>query len=343
MDESLVRAHAASMRTSGGVEVSATDKREYRLLTLENGVLCLIISDIEADQCACACSVDVGSFADPMDALGLAHFLEHLLFLGSEKYPQPNETERHLTTNGGESNAYTDDEQTNFHFDVLPAGFDEALDRFAQFFVAPTFEPSMTARELMAVDSEMQQNKQSDSWRLYRVLQSQASAAHPWSRCTDGSLRTLRDDPKAKGYDVLAALRAFYDAHYTARAMKLVISGTQPLDTLESWARRSFSAIRARAAAPPIVQPPKPPTQTVWSDLPARLYVCPVKSLRFVELIFPMAPLEAHWREQPDDYLSDLIGHESPGSVLYALKKVSNGENPDWGKSYLSLPRGTSR
>ena len=179
MEEILIKSLAASSRKSGGVEVSATDKREYRLVTLENGVVCLIISDVEADQCACACSVDVGSFADPADALGLAHFLEHLLFLGSEKYPLPNETERHLTMNGGESNAYTDDEQTNYHFDVLPAGFDEALDRFAQFFVAPTFEPSMTARELMAVDSEMQQNKQSDSWRLHRVLQSQAHGGSP--------------------------------------------------------------------------------------------------------------------------------------------------------------------
>ena len=335
MEEILIKSLAASSRKSGGVEVSATDKREYRLVTLENGVVCLIISDVEADQCACACSVDVGSFADPADALGLAHFLEHLLFLGSEKYPLPNETERHLTMNGGESNAYTDDEQTNYHFDVLPAGFDEALDRFAQFFVAPTFEPSMTARELMAVDSEMQQNKQSDSWRLHRVLQSQASAAHPWSRCTDGCLRTLRDDPKAKGYDVLAALRAFYDAHYTARAMKLVISGTQPLDTLESWARRSFSAIRARAARPaPTPAERAPPPPAVWPNLPERLYVCPVKSLRFVELIFPMAPLDAHWREQPDDYLADLVGHESPGSILYALKKAGLATNLSAGAGF---------
>tara|TARA_B110000208_G_scaffold40315_1_gene53405 strand:+ start:214 stop:3801 length:3588 start_codon:yes stop_codon:yes gene_type:complete len=324
------RANVAACRSSG-VDVSATDVRDYRFFSLANGVECLLISDPEADLCGAAMDVNVGSFSDPDCALGLAHFLEHLLFLGSSKYPLPNEYERFLTTHGGESNAFTDDECTNYHFEVLPEALDEALDRFAQFFIAPTFEPSMTARELMSVDSEMQGNLQDDAWRLQRLIQSKADAKHPWSRCCDGSLRTLRDEPNASGVDVLAELRTFYDAFYTGGAMKLVVSGTQPLDEIEGWVRRSFVKIRptpvpasggdgssSRRQLPSSASLALP----LWPSLPLRLYAAPVKSSRFVDLMFPLPPLGTHWREQPDDFLADLVGHESPGSVLHALKEA---------------------
>lgn len=53
-------------------------------------------------------AVGVGSFSDPLELQGLSHYLEHMLFMGSEKYPDENEYDSFLTKNGGSSNAFTE-------------------------------------------------------------------------------------------------------------------------------------------------------------------------------------------------------------------------------------------
>ena len=63
---------------------SPYDSRDYRVLTLENGLNVLLVSDPEADKAAASMNVRVGSAQDPDDLKGLAHFLEHMLFLGTE-------------------------------------------------------------------------------------------------------------------------------------------------------------------------------------------------------------------------------------------------------------------
>ena len=99
-------------------------------------------------------------FTDPEDMPGLAHFLEHMLFLGTETYPTENAYSSYLNAHGGHSNAYTDQEDTVYYFDVLNQGFDEALNMFSSFFTCPLFTESATARETNAVDSENQKNLQ---------------------------------------------------------------------------------------------------------------------------------------------------------------------------------------
>ncbi len=99
---------------------SDEDKRLYRGLVLENGLRTLLISDPETDKSAAAVDVNVGHLSDPEELPGLAHFCEHMLFMGTEKYPDENEYGRFLSQHGGGSNAYTSGEHTNYYFDVSP-------------------------------------------------------------------------------------------------------------------------------------------------------------------------------------------------------------------------------
>jgi len=79
---------------------SNNDQKEYRLVTLESGLEVLLVStehlaegkglDLRDGKAAAAMCVQVGSFADPAEAEGLAHFLEHMVFMGSAKYPSEN-------------------------------------------------------------------------------------------------------------------------------------------------------------------------------------------------------------------------------------------------------------
>lgn len=70
---------------------SKSDKRLYKLIRLDNKLQCLLISDKEADKSAASLDVKVGCALDPKPLYGTAHFLEHMLFMGTKKYPKENE------------------------------------------------------------------------------------------------------------------------------------------------------------------------------------------------------------------------------------------------------------
>ncbi|KAJ9565593.1 hypothetical protein OSB04_001559 [Centaurea solstitialis] len=82
---------------------------------------------------------------------------EHMLFYASEKYPLEDSYSTYISEHGGCTNAYTSSEHTNYYFDVNADCFEEALDRFAQFFIKPLMSSDATAREIKAVDSGLHQ------------------------------------------------------------------------------------------------------------------------------------------------------------------------------------------
>jgi insulysin len=67
------------------LEKPLLDKRSYRLVRLGNKLEVLLIHDPETDKASAAIDVNVGSFSDPEDMPGLAHAVEHMLFMGTEK------------------------------------------------------------------------------------------------------------------------------------------------------------------------------------------------------------------------------------------------------------------
>ena len=110
---------------------SRSDKRVYKHLTLSNKMQVLLISDDEADKSAASLDVHVGCSLDPKPFYGTAHFLEHMLFMGSAKYPSENEYSEFIKDHGGYSNAYTSLTDTNYIFECANDALDGALDRFA--------------------------------------------------------------------------------------------------------------------------------------------------------------------------------------------------------------------
>ncbi|SVC52042.1 uncharacterized protein METZ01_LOCUS304896, partial [marine metagenome] len=141
------------------------DKRETKTFSLKNGLDILLISDPDVHRSAAALSVGVGHLHDPPEKQGLAHYLEHMLFLGTKKYPEVGSFKKFLDEHSGGSNAYTGGDITNYFFQVSHDGFGIALDRFSDFFKAPLFEKKYSEREVKAVNNEHQKNKLNDGWR----------------------------------------------------------------------------------------------------------------------------------------------------------------------------------
>lgn len=284
------------------------DDREHRYLELPNGLKVLLISDPDSDQAAAALSVGVGSLADPPGREGLAHFLEHMLFLGTEKYPDPDEYGDFISRHGGRHNAYTAQDHTNYFFEIAAGQLEGGLDRFAQFFVAPLFDADYVAREVNAVHSEYMLQMREDGWRTFMTQKRAMNPEHPGARFNIGSLETLADRPEAP---IRAALLDFYAAHYSADRMGLVILGREDLATLATWAREKFGDVPQRPVAEG--EPDRPLFRP--TDLPTLLEIEPVRELRTLELSFPLPPIDPHYQVAPADYLANLIGHEGEGSA----------------------------
>ena len=297
----------------GDIERSPADARDYRAIVLHNGLEALVVSDPDTDQAAAALNVSVGSGNDPDERPGLAHFLEHMLFLGTAKYPDPGEYNRFLNEHGGSSNATTSFAHTSYFFDVDAAHLEGALDRFAQFFISPRFDRAYVERERAVVHSEYVSRRRSDRLRIFAAWRQTLDPRHPLSQFLVGNAQTLADRP---GADVRDELIDFYERTYSSHLMKLVVVGREPLDVLEDLVRARFAAVPRRDFEPPRIAVPLYPEGL----LPARLDIEPVRELRSISLSFAIPALRPHYRVHPLGLVSHLLGHEGRGSLLSALK-----------------------
>lgn len=143
-------------------------KFHFRYIELQNGIRMLLVSNADSQISGAALDIKVGSFYDPVHLQGLCHLCEHVLFTGSEHYPNDSYSS-FLSQRGGSSNAFTSSEHTNFHFDIPSEHFCEALQRFISFFTHPIFRQTSVKNELESVQSEHEKNRYNDVWRTNQV------------------------------------------------------------------------------------------------------------------------------------------------------------------------------
>ena len=301
-------------RQTTEIITSPNDQREYRHVRLDNKLDVLLISDPTADKAAASLDVYIGSYQNPADRAGLVHFLEHMLFLGTEKYPDPGEYQRFISEHGGSHNAGTGLENTNYFFDIDAAHLQPALDRFAQFFSAPNFDAKYVDRERNAVESEYRLKIKDDGRRLQDVLQEQVNPLHPLSKFTVGNLETLAD---IQGRPLREELLAIYKKYYSANIMKLVVLGRESLDQLQAMVEPRFAPVNNSDVivdihSAPLFEPER---------LPMKVSARPLQNSRELSLVFPLPKMSPHWQTKPASYLAALIGHEGDGSLLDVLKQ----------------------
>ena len=309
----LLLAAVASAVHGAAIERSPADPRDYRAVMLDNGLEALVVSDPGADKAAAVLNVNVGTANDPESRPGLAHFLEHMLFLGTEKYPEPDEYNRFISEHGGSSNAGTSFAHTSYFFDVDAAHLEGALDRFAQFFISPRFDREYVERERQVVHSEYVSRRRSDRRRGLAAWKQTLDPRHPLSRFHIGNAEVLADHPETEIRDELID---FYRSAYSSHLMKLVVLGREPLDALERLVRSRFAPVKRRDAERLRITVP------LYREgvLPARLDVEPIRELRTISLTFAIPALRPHYRTRPLTLVSHLLGHEGRGSLLSALK-----------------------
>ena len=298
---------------------SENDTRSYRYITLNNTVKALLISDTKAEKSAAALNIRIGSNQNPKQRPGLAHFLEHMLFLGTEKYPTAGEYQKFISQHGGNVNAYTAEENTSYFFDIENAYLEPALDRFAQFFIAPLFDATYIEHEKNAVNAEYLGTINDDDRREWDAYRSLFNSEHPAASFSVGSLATLAD---SEGHSLRNDLLAFYQNYYSANLMTLVVIGRQPLDELQKMVEARFTLIVNRNKV--IVD--NYPNLFPADALPISISIKPVKELRKLTFSFPIPHYAAYYQTKPWGYLGHLLGSEASGSLLSLLKSLGWAE-----------------
>lgn len=295
------------------VRKSPSDTREYRYLQLDNGLKIMLVSDPSTDFSAASLDVYAGSGSDPLHRQGLAHFLEHMLFLGTEKYPDSDDYLRFLKDNGGNHNAYTSFEHTNYFFDIRPDRFEPALDRFSQFFVAPLLTEKYVEREKHAVHSEYKASIKDEFRRQLDALRQVISDEHPLDKFSVGNLDTLSSSESPIRNDLLE----FYRKYYVAGNMALSVLGRESLDELELMVRGRFAAVPRGSVPERVISQPLLEPQVFGKTL----FIKPEKNIRQLSLLFPLPDQAPYYRSKPLDVVAYVLGHEGEGSLLSFLKQ----------------------
>lgn len=290
--------------------------RKMRKLRLNNGLEVLLLSDPESPESGAALSIGVGTWDDPKDRPGMAHFVEHLLFLGTEKYPEEEGYTRYLDEHGGKRNAYTMADRTVYMFSVNNGGFVEALDRFGQFFIAPLFSPSGVDRECKAIHQEFCKNIPLDLWRVYYVKKELANLDHPFHCFCIGNKDTLACISQDE-------LKDWYRAHYSAHLMRLVIYSSHDLDSLEKDVISLFSNVKN--APHTFTSCPEPIYQPFQAA--ALAAITPVQDIQLLDLSWELPRCFGQDKDMHIDKLvGHVLGHEGSNSLLGQLKRENLAE-----------------
>ena len=294
------------------------EKRQTAKIKLSNGLLVYLISDPDIDQSAASMSVKAGSWQDPEEYPGMAHFLEHMLFMGNEAYPDESEYSKYIQDNGGLINAFTAPDRTVYMFSINNGAYIGALDRFSHFFIDPLFNPSCINRELLAVDQENSKNIENDGWREYMVLKETGNPNHPNQKFSTGNAQTLSGIPQE-------ALKKWYSTHYGANCMHLILLSSLPLDEMITQATSHFSSI------PKLEQPINSSiADSLLSDQQKGhfIYIKPVKDLKNLSLVWDLpkefSSVDEKWTAA---LISYAIEHAAEQSLIEQLKKEGLAES----------------
>jgi protease-3 len=296
------------------INKSDHDPRQYQAIKLANGMTVLLVSDPQAPKSLAALALPVGSLEDPNSQLGLAHYLEHMVLMGSKRYPQPENLSEFLKKHGGSHNASTASYRTAFYLEVENDALAPAVDRMADAIAEPLLDPGNADRERNAVNAELTMARSRDGMRMAQVGAETLNPAHPSARFSGGNLDTLKDKPGSKLHDELTA---FYQRYYSANLMMGVLYSNQPLPELAELAAKTFGRVPDRdATVPPIEVPSVTPEQQGII-----IHYVPAQPRKQLKVEFRIDNNSAEFRSKTDTYISYLIGNRSQNTLSDWLQK----------------------
>ena len=252
-------------------------KNETRLFDteiLKNGIKTVYVYDKNIDKTTVTVSVNIGSYSNPKDFQGLAHFLEHMLFLGSKKYPDEKYYNNNIKKYGGFSNAWTDMFETVYYFSVFNDGIEHLMDIFSRFFIDPLFNEDAVQREINAVNSEHQKNINDDNWREYQTIRNLANKDNKWNTFATGSNKTMNKET------IRNAMIKFYNQFYVSENISVCIVSNIDIKNQKNLLKLTFGNIPFKLKKEITIQKP------IYNNFGKTFQMIPLSDIQKIKYIW---------------------------------------------------------
>ncbi|RZF61655.1 M16 family metallopeptidase [Sphingobacterium corticibacterium] len=278
----------------------------YQRFTLDNG-LCVLVHEDHTTAMACVNIVyDVGARDESPDKTGFAHLFEHLMFGGSVNIPNYDTP---LQEVGGENNAFTSNDITNYYITLPSANLETAFWLESDRMLSLAFSEQSLEVQRNVVSEEFKQRylnqPYGDVWLRLRPL---AYKEHPYRWATIG--KELRHIEEATMVDV----KAFFFKHYVPSNAIMVVAGDVTFNQVKALAEKWFADIPMRPK--PVRKLPAEPKQLA----PRREEVHADVPVNSIYIAF-----HGPGRTHPDypimDLLSDILSRGSSSRLYRALVK----------------------
>ena len=207
------------------VKVMTNDKRTIKGFELENKIKIILISDPDINTSSCSVAVGAGYLQDEFE--GTAHFLEHLLFMGSEKYPEQNDYHSYIQINGGSDNAFTADNMTCYYLSLETTFLKKGIEMLSWFFRAPLLDEKHIDSEMEIIDSEHNKNILIDNWIMDDIFKNFIKNNNKYKKFGTGNLKSLKNITKKDIID-------FYDKYYTTDNLYVCIVDSKDISIMIS-------------------------------------------------------------------------------------------------------------
>lgn len=217
-----------------------------KLVELDNG-LTIIHQEIEATPVVVAdVWVRAGAIAEPMEWAGMAHFLEHMIFKGTEQLG-PGIFDYAIETQGGMTNAATSHDYAHFFMTIAADMLPPTLPYLADLLLHAAIPADEFVRERLVVLEEIRQAEDDPDWLGFQAMSELVFHDHPYGRPVLGTASILQQRSPEE-------MRCFHQFHYQPNNMTVVITGGIPLEPTIELVKQSF-----RGFPQPAVCPTAPP------------------------------------------------------------------------------------
>jgi insulysin len=297
-----------------------SDTRTYQHAILPNGLRIINVQDPTSKEGAFSMAVDAGSYDNPEDIDGLAHFCEHMLFLGTAKYPEPGGFDKFMAEAGGMNNAFTAAEHTVYYAQLSASRYNEGLSRFKDFFKAPLFSENFVAKEVHAIESEHAKNVKNSMRQIMGILSSLANPLSPVGRFQTGDEETLVTTPKKNGKNMVSELRKWFKKNYCPSRMVFATFGP---DSLETQLAGVISLGDIPAGSPECQKPRRSwakPAAWPRQNLGKLVYMKGIDPQPQIWMHFPFPDLRREYKSGVMDYINYVLSYGGENSLSRVLE-----------------------
>ena len=205
------------------IKIMNNEKRNIKGFELDNKIKIILISDPDINSSSCSVAIGAGYLQDEFP--GTAHFLEHLLFMGSEKFPEQNDYHSYIQINGGYDNAFTADNYTCYYLSIETSFLKKAIEILSWFFRKPLLEEKHIKSEMEIIDSEHKKNILMDNWIIDDIFKKFILNNSKYVKFGTGNLESLKNITKK---DILN----YYNKYYTTDNMYICIVDSKDINTM---------------------------------------------------------------------------------------------------------------